>query len=212
MATYSHSSLPVEWSWMSLLLCLQQPQKWFSWSLIHKVTSPLSLPYLLYPLLWSKGPFLDLCSLPHMLYHLTRLYLEFQIGHQNLSCFLMLSSTCFIALSHAFPDVLPTLVSFTLSHDAWVLAWNQDQNAKIPNSLISDLLWISSRQLSKICNEITKGKRTLMVQMQINICTIKNLISKQTESMLNKLDSMQLNYEQINQSSKLFHNNLNFIT
>ena len=39
-----------------------------------------------------------------------------------------------------------------------VLTWNQDQDTKIPNSLISDLFLFSSEQLSKISKEITKEK------------------------------------------------------
>ena len=100
--------------------------------------------------------------------------------------------SCFLALYHTFLDFRPTLVSFTLSCDMQVLAWNQDQDTKIANSLISNLFWFTSRELSKACNEITKQKRTLRVQLQINTCTTKSLLSKQTESILNKSHSMQL--------------------
>ena len=127
---------------------------------------------------------------------------------------LTLFLSLFLALSHTFQDFLLILISSTFSCDAWVFTQNQDQDTKIPNSLISDLFWFSSGPFSKTCNRITKGKRTLRVQMQINTCTRKSLLSKQTESILYEFNSVYnaTQIEQINPSSKLSPNNSNFIT
>ena len=106
---------------------------------------------------------------------------------------LTLSLSYFFAFSHPFSDYLSTLLSLALSCNAPVLTQNQDQDTKIPNSLISYLFLFSRGQLCKTCKKARKEKTTQRVQMQINTYTIK-LLSKQTKSVLNNLMSCQMQF------------------
>ena len=101
VASHSHFCSPVNQS--HVLLCLWQPQLWFSWSMCvfysthpHSTSSPP-----LYPTICSEGPSSQSWLAAHVLVHLAWFFFEPHIGCQNLSpfpallCFwLMLLFTC----------------------------------------------------------------------------------------------------------------------
>ena len=142
VARYSCFPSPHDWSIVSL--CPQQLLWWFSWSLIQFFTSDPHLVHLVFCCTpsWELGSFI-LVSPQLFMSTSTSVVVSLDsffsptLGAKLMSCFFLLS--CF----STWHFTLYLQLSLHSSQcDMWVLAQNQDQDTRCPDSIFADLFWV----------------------------------------------------------------------